>query len=79
MEDVGVGDESLVFVAREDCIPGEDVEMVEVGVAVHEDDAPAGGEALCEEVCGAGTAVGGSEDGDGLGGGHVRIKRVMVE
>ena len=79
MEDVGVGEEGLVLVAGEDGEAGEDVEVVEVAVAVDEDDAPAAGKALGEDEGGAGTAVGGPEDGDGLGGGHVRIKRVMVE
>ena len=68
MEDVGVGDESLVFVAWEDCIPGEDVEVVHVAVPVDVDDPPSFWELRGEEVGNAGAAIAGSDDCNGPGG-----------
>ena len=68
-EDVGVRDESLVFVSGENCVPGEDVEVVHVAVPVDENDSPLFRETLGEEVGYAGTAVAGPDDSDGPGGG----------
>lgn len=68
MEDVGVRDESLVFVAWEDCIPGEDVEVVHVAVPIDNDDPPSFREILGEEVGDASAPIAGSDDCDGPGG-----------
>ena len=70
VEDAAVWDESLVFVAREDCIPGQDVEVVHMAVPINDDDPPSFWEILGEEVCDAGAAIAGSNDCDSPGGGQ---------